>query len=360
MHKYASNACCYKEEILEPKEKTDKIYSIEKKNKLIRKNIKERYKIFLLEKMKSRKIYVILNYFILIYFIFIDLFFESNERNFQVTYSYITLKTNGSGKISILSEKFSANYPDEIYINARNQTEIKKIYYLEYEINNFKLIWKKKLSKTGYIFYNCTKIIEIDLSNFDSSLISSMSSMFSGCSSLRSLNLTNLVTAQVTDMSSMFSGCSSLKSLDLNNLDTGKVTKMNSMFSGCSSISSLDLNNFNTLEVKYMSFMFSGCSSLMELNLNNFNTIKITDIRSMFRGCSSLSYLNLSNFNLSAVSKMEDMFNGCTKLAFIDFKSPKLYSAISQSNIFFNKLFYLKICNETEDYDLYSKVLKKS
>ena len=334
MHKYASNACCYKEEILEPKEKTDKIYSIEKKNKLIRKNIKERYKIFLLEKMKSRKIYVILNYFILIYFIFIDLFFESNERNFQVTYSYITLKTNGSGKISILSEKFSANYPDEIYINARNQTEIKKIYYLEYEINNFKLIWWKKLSKTGYIFYNCTKIIEIDLSNFDSSLISSMSSMFSGCSSLRSLNLTNLVTAQVTDMSSMFSGCSS--------------------------ISSLDLNNFNTLEVKYMSFMFSGCSSLMELNLNNFNTIKITDIRSMFRGCSSLSYLNLSNFNLSAVSKMEDMFNGCTKLAFIDFKSPKLYSAISQSNIFFNKLFYLKICNETEDYDLYSKVLKKS
>ena len=31
IHKYASNACCYKEEILEPKEKTDKIYSIEKK-----------------------------------------------------------------------------------------------------------------------------------------------------------------------------------------------------------------------------------------------------------------------------------------------------------------------------------------
>ena len=44
-----------------------------------------------------------------------------------------------------------------------------------------------------------------------------MNRMFYGCSSLRELNLSNFVTDKVTNMISLFYGCSSLKELKLTN-----------------------------------------------------------------------------------------------------------------------------------------------
>ena len=60
-----------------------------------------------------------------------------------------------------------------------------------------------------------------------------MSYMFYGCSSLKELNLSNFNTNNVTDMESMFSRCSSLKELNLSNFNTNNVTVMKSMFFGC-------------------------------------------------------------------------------------------------------------------------------
>ena len=64
--------------------------------------------------------------------------------------------------------------------------------------------------------------------------INNMRSMFWGCSSLKELNLSNFNTNNVTKMGCMFFGCSSLKELNLSNFNTNNVTNMNSMFSGCS------------------------------------------------------------------------------------------------------------------------------
>ena len=56
--------------------------------------------------------------------------------------------------------------------------------------------------------------------------------------------------------------CSKLKELNLSNFNTDKVTNMSYIFSGCSSLKELNLNNFNTNNVIDMSNMFSECSSL--------------------------------------------------------------------------------------------------
>ena len=56
--------------------------------------------------------------------------------------------------------------------------------------------------------------------------------MFYNCTSLKSLNLSNFNTKNVTDMYRMFYNCSSLISLDLSNFNTNNVTDINSMFSG--------------------------------------------------------------------------------------------------------------------------------
>ena len=66
-----------------------------------------------------------------------------------------------------------------------------------------------------------------------------MRSMFYNCSSLTSLNVSNFNTDNVKDMSFMFSSCSSLSSLNLSNFNTNNVNKMWCMFAGCSSLNSL-------------------------------------------------------------------------------------------------------------------------
>ena len=54
--------------------------------------------------------------------------------------------------------------------------------------------------------------------------------MFYGCSSLTNINLSNFNTNNVIDMSGLFGGCSSLKDINLSNFNTNKVTDMRAMF----------------------------------------------------------------------------------------------------------------------------------
>ena len=71
-------------------------------------------------------------------------------------------------------------------------------------------------------------------------------------------------------MKNMFYECSLLKSIDLSNFDTSSVTTMESMFYTCSSLKSIDLSNFNTssLDPSYgMNSMFNGVSNLKYINL---------------------------------------------------------------------------------------------
>ena len=182
----------------------------------------------------------------------------------------------------------------------------------------FEYINTSKVKEMRGMFYRCTSLTSLDLSNFNTSEVTDMSDMFEGCSSLKNLNLSNFNNSKVTNMSDMFSGCSSLTSLDLSNFNTSKVEYMGDMFYGCSSLTSLDLSNFNTSKVTNMSSMFEDCSSLKSLDLSNFNTSEVTDMCDMFEGCSSLTTLDVSNFNTSNVTNMWDMFSGCSSLKSLD------------------------------------------
>ena len=105
-------------------------------------------------------------------------------------------------------------------------------------------------------------------------------------------------TSKITNANSMFYECSSLKSLDLSNFNTSKMTAAAYMFQGCSSLKSLNLSNFDTSNIQVANGMFKGCSSLKSLDLSNFNTSKITAaVDTMFKDCNNLTYINLYNFN---------------------------------------------------------------
>ncbi len=118
----------------------------------------------------------------------------------------------------------------------------------------------------------------------------------------------------VTNMSYMFYECSLLNSLDLSNFNTKNVIYMNNMFSHCSKLISLNLPKFKSNKVINMSYMFCDCSSLTSLNLSNFKFGKNINYSWMLYNCSSLSYLNLSNLNSENMNNMVNIFkdfNNC-------------------------------------------------
>ena len=154
---------------------------------------------------------------------------------------------------------FKVILPDKIYINDKEANEIKKQYYFDNsgdKINNFTLIWNEEISSIAYMFYGCQNIIEIDFSNFNTSLVKDMSFIFRNCKSLTSLNFSNFDTSKVTDMTCMFDECSKLFSLNLSTFDTSQVLSFDSMFAGCYALISLNLTNFNTVYARYVFRLF--------------------------------------------------------------------------------------------------------
>ena len=158
--------------------------------------------------------------------------------------------------------------PEKVYLNANSS----KMFYLEYNGQKIK------------------NILEIDLSSFDTSQVTDMSSMFQGMSNLTTLDLSNFDTSKVTNMSQMFLGIFKLTTLDLSNFDTSKVTNMRYMFYYMFDLTTLDLSNFDTSKVTDMYGMFyleNGDAlkdRLEKIYVNNdFNTANLINFSEMFR-----------------------------------------------------------------------------
>ena len=179
-------------------------------------------------------------------------------------------------------------------------------------------------------------ILDMDLSNFDTSNVTNMGFMFLGMSNLTTLNLSNFDTSKVTNMARMFVGMSNLTSLNLSNFDTSNVTNMGSMFSLMSSLTALNLSNFDTSKVTNMQAMFQGMSNLTTLNLSSFNTSKVTDMSDMFAEMHSLTTLDLSNFNTSNVTNMSEMFRNMSNLTSLNLSSFNTSKVTDMSHMFFN------------------------
>ena len=174
-------------------------------------------------------------------------------------------------------------------------------------------------SSTSGLFSNLTNVTSIDLSNMDTSGMTSMANMFSDNASLTSITFgDNFNTSNVTRMDSMFSKCNKLTKLDLSMFDTSNVGGMNTMFWQCSSLKTLDLSNFDTSKLENTAHMFSGCSSLTTLNLSGFNTSNVTTAWLMFNGCRSLTSLDVSSFDTSKMTSMSNMFGDCSSLTSLD------------------------------------------
>ena len=217
---------------------------------------------------------IIHNNFFELYLLVILLELISRNKTIQnkLKVANITLKIKGIGQRSILSNSFNIElYPKEVYINREKQGSINYSYNFNQTENIVELIWYNYITETVNMFYGCSDITEMDLSNFESSYVDNMGWMFRNCTSLTSINLSNFYTTSATKFNRLFQNCSSLTSVDLSKFDSSKVIWFHEMFEDCISLTSIDLSNFKSINAEKMRQMFKGCIKLEFINMKNFN-----------------------------------------------------------------------------------------
>ena len=184
------------------------------------------------------------------------------------------------------------------------------------------------------MFNNVYTLSSLDLSHFDTRNVTSMKDIFNNDNALTDLNISSFNTSKVKDMSGMFTYCYGLTSIDVSNFDTSKVESMQSMFSGLSELTELNITNFDTSSVTNMHEMFGGLAQLTELDVSHLDTSNVTDMSGMFTDVGQITELNLSNFNTSKVENMSGMFSGMAAVTELDLSHFDTSAVTDMSSMF--------------------------
>lgn len=134
-----------------------------------------------------------------------------------------------------------------------------------------------------------------DVSDWDTSHITSMAGTFNGCKDI--CDLSKWDTSKVTSMVNMFYGCSTFNG-NISNWNVSKVTRFDSMFYGCSSFNQ-DISNWDISSAENLSYMFYNCIKFNQ-PIQKWNITKNMDISYLLYGCTSfdqdLSLIDLRSF----------------------------------------------------------------
>lgn len=234
--------------------------------------------------------------------------------------------------------------------------------------------------------------LEYELSNIDTSNITSFEGMFESCSAINNLDLSQYGwnTSNVTTAKSMFSSASNLININLNGLDFSKVTNISYMFNACNRLGTVDLSALNLNSVTDASYMFRSsfsssqgkiilpnmfkvtnmtnfcagssnvqvkevdisnagsssagvgrldnafykCVAVTNINLTNVNVANVTNFSQAFSSCKLLTTLDLSSFNPTNATNLQSMFNGCNALMHLDMRNFDFTKATSYGYVF--------------------------
>ena len=134
-----------------------------------------------------------------------------------------------------------------------------------------------------------------DVSDWDTSHVTSMVSTFRGCKNI--CDLSKWDTSKVTSMANMFYDCTTFN-CNISNWDVSKVTRFDSMFYGCSTFNQ-DISNWDISSAGNLSYMFYNCIKFNQ-PIQKWNITKNMDISYLLYGCTSfdqdLSLIDLRSF----------------------------------------------------------------
>ena len=277
-----------------------------------------------------------------------EIIFNNNLTNLKCFFSECSTIT------SLDLSNFDTSNVTDMYRMFNKCTKLQTISGLTNLITN-------NVTNMSAMFQYCNELLNLDLSNFNTSKVIKMGGMFRDCKKLKEIKgIQNFITNNVTDMNSMFGDCYILEYLDLSGFKTPNVTNMKYMFNKCYKLKEIKLNNFDTSNVTCMAFMFSECYELKNIEgINRFNTEKVTEMTSMFNECYELEKLDLSKFNTSKVTSMRFMFYKCNKLRnlnLLNFEIKCGYEGIREMFSFNRKENFQLISNNKELIKIYQSL----
>lgn len=177
--------------------------------------------------------------------------------------------------------------------------DIKQQLYKD-KVNTFNLNWLdiSNVTMLDQLFNVGTfnrQYIFWDVSDWDTSHVTSMVGTFNGCKDI--CDLSKWDTSKVTSMVNMFYECSTFNS-NISNWNVSKVTRFDSMFYGCSSFNQ-DISNWDISSAENLSYMFYNCRKFNQ-PIQKWNITKNMDISYLLYGCTSfdqdLSLIDLRSF----------------------------------------------------------------
>ena len=136
-------------------------------------------------KIEIKKYNFIINLIILNIFVI-----NSTSGNDYVSEIHLVIK--GSGIQNIVSVNYEGTLPNEVIADGVNLNGCTKNCNLDKEINNVILKFYGPIDHCIYLFNQCYNIIEVDLSYFDSSGVTTMFCMFQACVNLKKVNFGNI------------------------------------------------------------------------------------------------------------------------------------------------------------------------
>ena len=172
------------------------------------------------------------------------------------------------------------------------------------------MISPKNETSLNYLFKKNTNLININVSNWDTSNITSLRGAFAQMPNIKSVDFADWDVSAVTDFFALFDGSVKIENIDVSKWNTSSATNMGWMFN-INSLKHLDVSNFNTSKVTDMHAMFAGSQSLTQLDISNFDTSNVLDFGSVFsRWANACEELNISGLNLERCTSIYSTFRG--------------------------------------------------
>ena len=269
-----------------------------------------------------------------------------DNNTFNRNYKYIikgTIKVEDIYRDVEIFNQLVKNEGFDVYFNNEKVELIKsyKILYKNFHYEkgsfDFQIKFYEKLPTLERLFQNCSDLISLDLSEYDTAGYTSMAGMFNGCHRLKEIiGMDKFKTIKVKNMVAMFQECNEIECLNLSSFNTSNTTNMGWMFYKCYKLKEIiGINNFDTSKVNNMRAMFAKCSEMIYLDLSNFNTLNVDDFGWMFHKCSNLKKLNILNFKLK---------NNCNTANIFDFE----YKFKFSKDCYTQNLFQIEYTNKFE------------
>ena len=150
----------------------------------------------------------------------------------------------------------------------------------------------------GAAFYGCDELTNVTATDIPNLLTIGLSvvAMFQSCTKMISLNVSNWDTSNINNFQVMFQSCGNLTTLNVANWDTRKVTSFFGMFNLCSSLNP-DVTNWDTSLATNMFRMFRV--TLLDRNLSGFNINNVTNFTEFMTASQGLSN---SNYDATLIS----------------------------------------------------------